>query len=182
MSRPAVGDGPVETTLQTLVTSLHPSPAQRLLLLETMSRCNRAANDVADVVYQVGRAQHAELSTMLYSDLRRRYGLPANLALHAITKVIQRFRLDPTRQPRFTDDDRLFYQLGKSVSWKRPDLVSVLTLQGRQLVPARFERYQELDQASVKRGNISLIYANPFFIMLHIVDVPDARLPLLLIG
>jgi hypothetical protein len=178
--KPLADGVPPPGTLQTLVATLHPGPSQAQLLLRTMAVCNRAANDVADVAYALGRAHHAELSKLLYNDLRLRYRLPANLALHAITKLVQRFHLDPSRRPHFADHAGVFYQEGKTLSWKGADRISMLTLEGRQLVPVRFERYQELGLPTFKRGNVGLTYDDPVFAIFQVVEVPDAppaRLP-----
>lgn len=162
---------------RTLVATLYPGQIDERILFDTMARCNRAANDVADLAYHLGRARTSELSATLYDVLRRRYGLPANLVLHAITKVVLRFRMDSMRQPYFRDDADLFYQEGKSFRWTNPDCVSILTVEGRRKVPARFERYQEVGQPSFSRGNAGLISIDRQFLLCHVVMVPDVPAP-----
>jgi putative transposase len=58
------------------------------------------------------------------------------------------------------------------MSWKGVDRVSLLTLNGREIIPFVFGQYQQLRFKNV-RGQVDLLYRDGRFFLAVVVDVPE---------
>lgn len=148
-----------------------PDAAQRAALLATMRAFNAAASYAARVGFDAQRFSQPGIHALCYHELRERFGLSSQMAVRAIGKAVECFRRDKTRCPLFrplgsmTFDERL-------LSFKGVDRVSVLTLQGRQLMPLIYGEYQRERFASIK-GQCDLVYRGGKFYLYATVEIPD---------
>jgi putative transposase len=158
----------------TLVVKLLPTPQQHTALLETMAQFNAACNAIAEVAYRNRLANKYELQKLVYQNVRERFGLSAQMAIRAISKVVEAYKRDRSIQPSFRPHGAIVYD-ERILSWKGIDQVSILSLSGRLLIPVRFGQYQAQRLGRV-HGQADLVYRNGVFYLYVVVDLPEAPL------
>ncbi len=161
---------------QTLLVKLAPTPEQHAKLLRTLETFNAACNAIAAVAFAEQRASKFDLQKLVYYDIREQFGLSSQMAIRAISKVSEAYKRDKAIQPRFRPHSAMVYD-PRICSFPAPDRVSLLTLDGREVMPFRFGRYAEgmLQRA---RGQCDLLYRasrNTFFLAIT-VDAPESAL------
>jgi putative transposase len=156
---------------QTLIVKLVPEPEQYAALLRTLETFNAACNDIAGVAFAERRANKIELQKLVYYDIRQRFGLSAQMCIRAISKVVEAYKRDREKRPTFWPHGAMPYD-ERIMNFARPDRVSLLTLDGRIVVPFRFGAYQaaRLDRI---RGQADLLYRNGVFYLACTVDAPE---------
>lgn len=120
----------------TLMVKLQPTSDQATVLLFTMERFNAACNAIADVAFAQRTASQVKLHHLTYRLVREQFGLSAQMAVRAIGKVAEAYKRDKSIQPTFRPHGTIVYD-PRILSWKGPDLVSILTLAGRLRIPVR---------------------------------------------
>ncbi len=155
---------------QTMLLKLAPSPEQSNALLETMHAFNDACNFAAQVAFEHQLANKFELQKLVYGDIRKTYNLSAQMAIRCISKVVESYKRDKSIKPAFRRGGAMTYDQ-RIMAFKGLSEVSLLTLQGRILVPFRMGGYQEsrLDQI---KGQADLLYRNGTFYLAVTLDVP----------
>ena len=155
----------------TLQLKLVPTDHQRAALLETM----RAFNAAASYAAQVGFADHVfsqqAIHVRCYRELRDRFGLSSQMAVRAIGKAVETFRRDKTVCPVFRPDGAMVYD-ERLLGWKGPAHVSLLTLQGREIVAMVYGEYQAGFLPRLK-GQVDLVYKYSTFFLYATIDVPE---------
>jgi len=155
----------------TLTVKLQPNPAQTQSLLATMERFNAACNAIAETAFREHTASHVRLHRLMYREVRERFGLSAQMAVRAIGKVVEAYKRDKTVKPSFRPHSAIVYD-DRLLSWKGVDRVSILTLQGRIVVPVVMDAYHAQRLRRV-RGQSDLIYRDGLFYLAVVVDVPE---------
>lgn len=155
----------------TLTVKLQPTPEQSAALQETMERFNAACDAIAEVAFRERTANKIRLQKLVYYDIREQFGLPAQMAVRAISKVAEAYKRDRSKKPAFRPHGAIVYDQ-RVLSWKGVDRVSILTLQGRQLIPVVFGGYQAARLKCI-RGQVDLIYRDGTFYLAVVVDVPE---------
>ena len=150
---------------------LLPTLEQSEALFETMETFNKACNEIADVAFENGTANKIKLQKLVYYDIRRKYGLSAQLTVRAISKVAEAYKQNKKTKPTFRKDGAIVYDQ-RILSWKGVDRVSILTTRGRMLIPVKYGAYQagRLDRI---RGQSDLILRNGIFYLAATVDIPE---------
>jgi IS605 OrfB family transposase len=157
----------------TLMVKLAPTNEQHTLLLATMERFNEACNWIADVAFEHRTAGKYKLQKMLYHEIRDSFGLSAQMTVRAISKVTEAYRRDKRIKPTFNPHGAIVYDQ-RILSWKGIDRVSLLTLEGRELIPVIMGGYQANRLAAYgKRGQADLIYRDGTFYLAVVVDIPE---------
>lgn len=152
-------------------TKLQPNPKQHQALLNTMERFNQACDTIAEIAFQEGCANKFKLQKMVYQDIRKEFGLSAQMTIRAIAKVVDVYKRDRAIQPAFRPHGAITYD-ERILSWKAIDRVSILTLDGRELIPVVMGDYQKARFDRV-RGQADLIFRNGTFYLYATVDVPE---------
>jgi putative transposase len=156
---------------QTMLLKLAPSPEQHQALLETMHAFNAGANYVAEIAFAEQMANKVELQKLVYAELRTTYKLPAQLAIRCISKTSEAYKRDKSIKPEFRSEGAIIYD-ERVMSFKGLTQVSLLTLQGRVLVPFRMGEYQQSRLESIK-GQADLILRRGTFYLAVTLDVPE---------
>lgn len=156
---------------QTMLLKLAPSPEQSNALLDTMHAFNDACHAIADIAFTEQLANKFALQRRVYADIRKQYGLSAQLTIRAISKVVDSYKRDKSMKPSFRREGAVTYD-ERVMSFKGLGEVSLLTLQGRVLVPFRMGGYQEARFASIK-GQADLLYRNGTFSLAVTLDVAE---------
>src|SRR5947209_19996174 len=141
---------------QTMLLKLAPSPEQSTALLDTLHAFNTACNRIAERAFVEKLANKFELQKIVYADVRKQYGLSSQLAIRAISKVVDSYKRDKSIKPTFRSEGAMTYD-ERVMSFKGLTTVSLLTLQGRVLVPFRIGGYQQSRLESIK-GQADLLY------------------------
>jgi putative transposase len=155
---------------QTMLLKLAPTTEQHRALLETMHAFNAAANYVASVAFAEKTANKFELQKLVYGELRTTYKLAAQLAIRAISKASEAYKREKSIQPVFRPEGAMVYDQ-RVMSFKGLLSVSLLTLQGRLLIPFLIGGYQEARLERMK-GQADLIYRNGIFYLAVTLDTP----------
>jgi putative transposase len=155
---------------QTLMVKLSPTPEQCKLILETMEKFNEACNFVSEVAFKFKVSNKYKIQRIVYQDIRK-LGLSAQMAIRVISKVTEAYKRDRDIKPIFKPHSAMVYDQ-RIFSWKGLDKVSILTLQGRQIIPISIGAYQEsrIDR-NVKQTDI--ILRNGIFYLAIVLDVSE---------
>jgi putative transposase len=159
---------------QTMLLKLAPTPEQHTLVLRTLETFNAACNDIAQTAFDEHSASKFSLQKMVYYDIRERYGLSAQMTIRAIAKVVEAYKRDRKIQPHFHPHGAMTYDQ-RICSFPGPDRVSLLTLDGREVMPFRIGAYQAARMDRI-RGQADLLYrkASDTFSLAVTVDAPEA--------
>lgn len=65
-----------------------------------MQRFNEACNDTSKTAFDLHMANKIDLQKVVYYDIRERYGLPAQMTVRAIAKVVEAYKRDKSIKPR----------------------------------------------------------------------------------
>ena len=157
--------------MQTLMVKVETTPEQAEALHKTMQQFNAACNDIAKTAFDLHLANKIELQKMVYYTIRERYNLSAQMAVRAISKTVEAFKRDKSIQVKFDLNGAMPYDQ-RILSWKGLDRVSLLTLEGRLILPVRICEYHS-PRMNRPRGQVDLIFRNKTFYLAVIVDAPE---------
>jgi len=153
-----------------MLLKLAPTPEQAQALLDTMHAFNAAANYVASVAFAEKTANKFALQKLVYGELRSTYTLAAQLAIRCISKASEAYKRDKSIQPTFRPEGAIVYD-PRIMNFKSIDIVSLLTLSGRVLIPFRFGAYQQSRMNAIQ-GQADLLYRSGTFSLAVTLDVP----------
>jgi len=153
------------------MVKLAPNQEQYASLLQTIERFNEACNYLSELAFSHYTAGQVKLHHLAYRYLREHYGLSAQMAVRAIGKVAETYRRDKSKLVAFKPHSAMVFDQ-RILSWKGLDKVSILTLQGRQIIPTRIGMYQEVRLNRVVKQT-DLILRNGIFYLAVTVDAPE---------
>lgn len=157
---------------QVIVIKLEPSQAQYQALLKTVEAFNRGCQYVADVAYEKRLANKIALQPFVYGTLRSEFGLSSQMAIRAIAKAVEAYKRDRRIHVKFDPHGAVVYD-PRIMSFKGLTQVSLMCLDGRELIPMRYGAYQaaRIDHA---RGQADLVFRDGTFCLYVTVDLPSA--------
>jgi len=158
---------------QTVLVKLAPTLEQHASLLRTLEAFNAACNAVAEVAFAHHLANKIELQKLVYYDIRQHFGLSAQMAIRAIAKAVEAYKRDKKIKPSFRSHGAMVYD-ERIYNFPTADRVSLLTLDGRVIVPFRFGVYAE-GMLQRRRGQCDLLYRKrtATFFLAVTVDAPE---------
>jgi IS605 OrfB family transposase len=155
----------------TMFLKLYPTEQQKEALLRTMEQFNTACNYVSEVAFKEQTASQVKLHHLTYYAIREKFGLSAQMAVRVIGKVAETYKVDRKRLHTFKPHGAIVYDQ-RILTFKFPDKVSILTIEGRQVIPFVFKNYRQLDIRRVC-GQADLVYRNGDFYLAVCVDIPE---------
>jgi IS605 OrfB family transposase len=156
----------------TLQTQLFPSREQADALEATMRAFNAAADWLAGEAFAAKTANKIALQKAHYAALRERFSLSAQMAVRCIAQVCEAYKRDKTKRPRFRPLASMPFDQ-RMMSFKGIDRVSLLTLDGRIIVPLVMGQYQA-ERFSPAIGQCDLVRRRDGkWFLLVTVDLPD---------
>ncbi len=158
--------------LQFLQVRLETDDREKELLLETMRQYNSAVNYVAEKAFNMKISNKYALQKLFYCEIRERFHLNAQLAIRAISKVVEVYKRDKSKQPRFRMNGAIQFDQ-RNLSWNGMDSISLSTLNGRIKLGTTVGEYQRARMRRL-RGQADLICSNHVFYLIAIVEVPEA--------
>jgi IS605 OrfB family transposase len=153
------------------MVKLDPSEEQHAVLVETMGKFNEACNYIADIAFEHKCANKINLQKIVYYDVREQFGLSAQMTIRAIAKVVEAYKRDKSIKPSFRSDGAVVYDQ-RILSWRGLESVSILTIEGREIIPIRIGEYQTVRMDRV-RGQVDLISRNGIFYLAVVAEVPE---------
>jgi putative transposase len=141
---------------QTMRLKLVPTPEQAAALLATLHAVNAACTYAGEVAFTSKTGNKFAWQKLVYSPLRMDYGLPAQRAIRALSKTVDADQRAKRIQPTFKPEGAIAYD-ERVMAFKSLTTVSLLTLQGRVLVPFRIGAYQRARRDAIQ-GQADLIY------------------------
>lgn len=159
----------MKTTIQ---IKLLPDEDQHATLKATMERFNEACNYIAEVAFREKCASKFQLQKLVYDDVRKQFGLSSQMAVRAISKVVEAYKRDKSKQCFFKPNGAVVYDQ-RILSFKGLENASILTLQGRLLVPMQMGQYQRVQWHRVK-GQADLVLVGGVFYLLVTIETPEA--------
>ena len=150
---------------------LAPTDEQHKALLETMERFNEACNYISNLAFKQHTASQVKLHHFAYRYLREHYGLSAQMAVRCVGKLVEVYRRDKSKLHHFKSRSAMVYD-NRILSFKGMDKVSILTLQGRQIIPIRIGEYQAVRINRIVKQCDLLLRKGIFYLALT-VDVPE---------
>src|ERR1041385_1959042 len=145
----------------TLQLKLVPTAEQHTALLETMHAFNEAASYAAQIGFTAHVFSQQAIHARCFRELRDRFGLSSQMAVRAIGKAVETFKRDKRGCPIFRPDGAMTHD-ERLLGWKGPAHVSLLTLQGRELVAMVYGEYQAGFLPRLK-GQVDLVYRDGTF-------------------
>ena len=161
----------IVTMKLTMPVKLVTNAAQKRLLEDAMRAFNQAATYAAKVAFTEGIRTKRLIHNRCYRELRERFGLSAQMAILAIWKVAECFARDKKVCPVFRDMGAMTHDV-RTMSFKGLDKVSILTLEGRIILPILMGAYQS-GYLPKQKGQCDLIYRDGEFYLYCTVDIPD---------
>ena len=156
----------------TLQTRLLPAPDQVVALEATLRAFNAAADWLAGEAFARKTANKVLLQRLYYRELRTQFALSAQMAVRCIAQTCEAYKRDKKKRPHFRPLASMPYDQ-RLMSFKGLDRVSLLTLQGRILVPFIMGTYQS-ERFSAAKGQCDLVRRRDGkWFLLVTVDVPD---------
>jgi putative transposase len=153
------------------MVKLDTSKEQHNALLDTMHRFNEACNYIANIAFERKTANKIEIQKVVYYDVREKFGLSAQLVIRAIAKVSEAYKRDRTVIPEFRPEGAIVYDQ-RILSWRKLEAVSILTTDGRKIIPIRIGEYQKVRLDRI-RGQADLIYRDGIFYLAVVVEAPE---------
>lgn len=153
---------------------LLPNPEQAAALLETLERANEACNYISGEAWNSQTFRQFPLHKLTYYVVRERFGLAAQMAVRAISRVSDAYDIGQDTQRGFSkwgafpyDDRILSYNLDRRT-------VSIWTLDGRMTIPF-VAGPRDLELLQTRRGESDLCYVRGKWYLLAACDVetPD---------
>jgi IS605 OrfB family transposase len=151
---------------------LSASEADHAKLLALMKRVNEACNWLAKRAFELKTADKIKLQHGFYHELRSRFELPSQHAIRTISKVCEVYKRDKSIRPTFGPHGAVAFDQ-RLMSFKQGvDRVSLLTLDGRAIVPCVIGDYHRA-RLEGARGQADLIYRNGQLYLYVTVEVPE---------
>ena len=114
---------------------LQTTPEQRAALKQTMQQANRACDYISAVAWEKKTFNQYALHKLVYQDVRKQFGLSAQVTVRCIAKVADAYKLDQRRQRRFKSQGAITYD-DRILSWQtEQSQVSIWTTNGRVKIP-----------------------------------------------
>jgi IS605 OrfB family transposase len=142
-------------------------------LRSTVERFNEACNWAAGEAFERQVSNRIELQRLIYHEIRERFSLSAQMTCLCIRRVCEAYKRDKTIRPTFRKDAAMPFDQ-RTMRFKGIERVSLLTLDGRVLVPFVVGSYGEQRLASPK-GQADLVRRKDGkWFLIVTVDVPEA--------
>ncbi len=161
----------------TLQVRLLPDAEQIAKIEATMRAFNEAADWLAGEAFVLRCANKIALQKTHYAQLRERFGLSAQMAVRCIAQTCEAYKRDKDVRPHF----RLFASVPydqRLMSFKGVDRVSLLTMEGRIVVPFIMGKYQR-ERFTAAKGQCDLVRRRDgMWFLLVCIDLPEkTKLP-----
>lgn len=140
-------------------------------LLKTMEHFNKACNYISKLAFENHTSSSVKLHHLAYYQIRSEFGLSAQMTVRCVGKVADSYKTDKKHLHEFKPHSAMVYD-SRILAFKGMDKVSILTLDGRIIVPIRIGEYQKARMNTVVKET-DLILRNKVFYLAVVVDAPE---------
>jgi putative transposase len=159
--------------VRVLKVKTSPSGEQVPLLLETIRQFNAACNWISEVAFQERAFKQVPLHAACYHAVRERFGLPAQLAVRAIGKVLETYRRDKSIQHVYGEYSAAVYD-ARVFRLEGVTYASLTLLHGRERIRLDCGSYQRKHLAGKPDiGQVDLLYENGQFTLALSLRKPE---------
>ena len=144
---------------------------QKQALLDTMQRFNSACDYISDVAFENKVFGQINLHHLTYYKIREQFGLASQMAIRAIGKVVESYKVERKVKHTFYPFGAIVYD-SRILKFKFPDKISISTLEGRQVIPFIFKNYRDIELRRAS-GQSDLVYHDGIFYLVVCVDLPE---------
>ena len=156
----------------TLQIQLLPDKEQAAQMRVAIECFNEAANWLAGKAVERKTANKFYLQKLYYTELRERFGLPAQMAIRCIAQVCEAYKRDKSKRPKFRKDAALPLD-HHLMGFKGVDRVSIKTLDARVVMPFVMGAYQR-ERFGFAKGQADLVRRKDGkWFLLVTVDLPE---------
>jgi IS605 OrfB family transposase len=153
---------------------LVPNPAQAAAIRQTLEPANAACRFVSDTAWATKTFRQFDLHHQCYQAVREQFGLSAQVAVRAIAKVVDAYKLDRKTKRTFKAtgsiacDDRI-------QSWRLQDrTVSIWTVAGRLRIPLVCGE-QQANLLKTQQGETDLVFKPGVFYLFATCEIEEAE-------
>jgi putative transposase len=144
---------------RTVTCTAAPTPEQAEALKETMFAFNAACNYISGVAFSERVFHRRALQRLVYYEVRARFRLPAQLAVRAIAKVADAYKVSKAVQAQFRPLGAVVYD-GRVLRLVSLSSVSLTTLHGRIQVVLNIGSYQRNRLTGATLGETDLLFSS----------------------
>jgi predicted transposase len=156
----------------TLQIQLFPDREHAACLKATVERFNEAADWLAGEAFEIKVANKIQLQKTHYATVREKFGLSAKMTVRCIARVCEAYKPDKAKRPHFRKHAAMPFDQ-PMMGFKGVDRASLLTLEGRVLVPFLMGKYQ-VERFTNAKGQADLVLRKDGkWFLLVTVDVPE---------
>lgn len=161
----------------TAQVKLLPTPEQADALKQTLEQANAACQFVSNVTWNTKTFRQYDLHHKCYQAAREQFNLSAQVAVRAIAKVADAYKLDRKTRRTFKPTGSIAYD-DRILSWRlQGQTVSIWTVNGRLRIPfVCGERQLELLQTRQGESDLGLDKGMFFLSATCEVDEPKSRM------
>ena len=156
----------------TLQIQLLPDTKQARQMRSTLERFNAGANFVAEVAHSRQIVNKLLLQKHCYTDLREKFGLSSQMACLCVHRVAEAYKRDRTIKPKFSKHAAMTCD-PRTYNVRSADRISLLTLDGRIIVPFVMGRYQRERFTLAKKQADLVLRKDGRWFFLVTVDLPE---------
>ena len=156
----------------TAKVKLQPTTEQTQYLLQTLERANTACSYISQRGWEAKVFSPFKLQKLVYSDVRARFDLSAQMVIRLLSKVCDAYKLDKKVQRNFRKHGAIAYD-DRILKWYTDaQHVSIWSIGGRLNIAYQAgERQREL--LRYQKGESDLVYSKGAFYLLATCDIPD---------
>ncbi len=160
-----------ETVKLIVNIKLKPLESQRSALLETLKEASKAGDWISQEAFENKVFKQFNLHKLTYHNAKSLFNLSAQMLVRAIAKVADSYKIQTAQQTAFKSLGSIAYD-DRIISFKKSDLVSIWTTQGRLSIPFVMGEYQR-KFFQFRKGEVDLIYRKGQFFLNCVCDVPE---------
>jgi IS605 OrfB family transposase len=152
---------------------LNTTKEQSEALYDTLLAANKAANAISDYAWENQTFRHYDLHKPLYQQLRKDFGLSAQVTVRILAKVSDAYKVDKKTKRFFKDTGSIAFD-ARILSWKLDKkLVSIWTVAGRMSIPFQAGKKQ-IEMLKSLRGEADLVLSKGIFYLLQVCEIPES--------
>jgi putative transposase len=152
----------------TIGLKLTPNAAQAQALEKTLRLANAAANECSRIAWESKTFGQFQLHKLAYKEIRQQFGLSAQVAVRAIAKVADAYKLDKETMRVFRLDGSIAFD--DRILRYGPDYVSIWTTAGRQKIGfVTGEKQKKLLES--RQGESDLVFRDGKWFLFATVNV-----------
>src|SRR5258708_1197141 len=151
---------------------LKPTPQQAELLKATLERANAACNVISDYAWANQVFNQFDLHAALYYTVRADFELASQLVVRCLSKVADGYKLDTASKRHFKERGAIAYD-NRILKYRTDQqLVSILVLPGRELIPYVCGEHQR-ELMKHQHGESDVVYHRGQWYLLATCEIDD---------